>query len=184
MILKVCHVKNKYMAILEIRKYPDPILRRKTSRVENIDENLQRLIDDMFDTMYAAPGVGLAANQVGVPLSLAVIDITPKDERKDRCAPLVIINPEIVSAEGAIIEEEGCLSIPDYTESLKRFARVRVRAIDRKGEGFEIEAEGLLAKALQHEIDHLNGLLFIDRLSGLKKDVFRRRYRKLVGQKA
>lgn len=172
------------MAILEILKYPDPVLRRKTNRVAKIDDALMQLIDDMFETMYAAPGVGLAANQVGVPISLAVIDISPREKGERRSAPLVIINPEIVSMDGSVTEEEGCLSIPDYTEKVKRAAKVRVRAQERNGEWIDIEAEGLLAKALQHEIDHLNGLLFIDRLSGLKKDIFRRRYRKAQTQKA
>ncbi len=172
------------MAVLDIRKYPDPVLKRKTNRVERIDAELQRLIDDMFETMYAAPGVGLAANQVGVPLSLAVIDISPRQEKGKRSGPLVIINPVMLSMDGSVTEEEGCLSIPDYTEKISRAAKVRVRAQDRNGEELEIEAEGLLAKALQHEIDHLNGLLFIDRLSGLKKDIFRRKYRKAMSQKA
>lgn len=177
-------LKMKSMAILDIRKYPDPVLKTKTNRVERIDDKLQRLIDDMFETMYAAPGVGLAANQVGVPLSLAVIDISPRQEGEKRSGPLVIINPMILSMDGAVTEEEGCLSIPDYTEKIRRAAKVRVRAQGRNGKELEIEAEGLLAKALQHEIDHLNGLLFIDRLSSLKKDIFRRRYRKAMAQKA
>ncbi len=170
------------MAIREIRKFPDPVLRRKTGRVEAIDSSIQKLIDDMVETMYAAPGVGLAANQVGIPLQLAVIDITSREEReKGKQRPLVvIINPEILSQEGSIAEEEGCLSIPEYAETVKRAAKVRVRAQDRTGKQFEMEAEGLMAKALQHEIDHLNGLLFVDRLSPLKKSIFKRKYRKVA----
>ncbi|HEX9020012.1 MAG TPA: peptide deformylase [Nitrospirota bacterium] len=172
------------MAIREIKKYPDAVLRNKTARVERIDPSLDRLIEDMVETMRAAPGVGLAANQVGVPLQLAVIDLSARENEEQRHPLIVIINPEILSWEGSVVEEEGCLSIPDYAEKVKRAARVRVRAQDRSGKPFEIEAEGLLAKALQHEIDHLNGLLFVDRLSPLKKNIFKRRYRKALAEKA
>ncbi len=172
------------MALREIRKYPDPVLRQKTGRVETLDASLQRLIDDMVETMHAAPGVGLAANQVGIPLQVAVIDLSAREEKGQRRPLLVLINPEMLSLEGSIMEEEGCLSIPEYTEKVKRASKVNVRAQDRAGKSFEIEAEGLLAKALQHEIDHLNGLLFIDRLSPLKKDIFRRRFKKAAVQKA
>lgn len=172
------------MAIREIRKYPDPVLHQKTSRVETIDGTLRHLIEDMVETMHAAPGVGLAANQVGVPLQVAVIDLSTQEEPVRRHPLLIIINPEILSLEGAVIEEEGCLSIPEYSEKVKRAQKVKVRAQDREGKTFEIEAEGLLAKALQHEIDHLNGMLFVDRLSPLKKNIFRRRHRKAVAEKA
>jgi peptide deformylase len=171
------------MAIREIRKYPDPLLHQKTHRVETIDGTLKRLIEDMVETMHAAPGVGLAANQVGVPLQVAVIDLSMQEEPVRRHPLLVIINPEILSLEGAVIEEEGCLSIPEYSEKVKRAQKVKVRALDREGKLFEVEAEGLLAKALQHEIDHLNGLLFVDRLSPLKKNIFRRRHRKAMAEK-
>ncbi len=171
------------MALLEIRKFPDPVLRRKTDRVTKINGTIERLIDDMVETMHAAPGVGLAANQVGVSLQVAVIDLSTREEREKRHPLLVIINPEILSMEGSIIEEEGCLSIPDYAEKVKRAARVKVRAQDRTGKIFELEAEGLLAKALQHEIDHLNGLLFVDRLSTLKKSIFKRRLKKMLLEK-
>ena len=174
------------MAIREIRKYPDPVLRATTARVEAVDESISRLIEDMVETMHAAPGVGLAANQVGVPLQVAVIDISAREEKeKARRHPLVvIINPVIVSSEGSVVEEEGCLSIPDFSEKVKRAARVKVRALDRAGKPFEMEAEGLMAKALQHEIDHLNGLLFVDRLSGLKKNIFRRKLKKALAETA
>jgi peptide deformylase len=170
------------MAIREIRTYPDPVLRNKTARVETIDNSLGRLIEDMIATMHAAPGVGLAANQVGIALQLAVIDLSSRENEEQRHPLIVIINPEILSMEGSITEEEGCLSIPDYSEKVKRAARVKVRAQDRKGNVFEIEAEGLLAKALQHEIDHLNGLLFIDHLSPLKKNIFKRRFKKMAAE--
>jgi peptide deformylase len=172
------------MALREIKLYPDPVLRNKTARVERIDNSLDRLIADMVETMHAAPGVGLAANQVGVPLQLAVIDLSARENEEQRHPLLVIINPEILSMEGSVIEEEGCLSLPDYAEKVKRAARVKVRAQDRTGTLFEIEAEGLLAKALQHEIDHLNGLLFVDRLSPLKKSLFKRRFKKGLAEKA
>jgi peptide deformylase len=172
------------MAIRTIRTYPDPVLRNKTARVEKIDGSLDRLIQDMIETMHAAPGVGLAANQVGVPLQLAVIDLSGRENVEQRHPLFVIINPEILVLDGSIVEEEGCLSIPDYSEKVKRAAKVRVRAQDRTGKPFEIEAEGLLAKALQHEIDHLNGLLFVDRLSPLKKNIFKRRFKKTVAEKA
>ena len=172
------------MTTRTIRTYPDPVLRNKTARVEKIDGSLDRLIQDMIETMHAAPGVGLAANQVGVPLQLAVIDLSGRENVEQRHPLFVIINPEILSLEGSIVEEEGCLSIPDYSEKVKRAAKVKVRAQDRTGKPFEIEAEGLLAKALQHEIDHLNGLLFVDRLSPLKKSIFKRRFKKTVAEKA
>jgi peptide deformylase len=166
------------MAIRDIRIYPDPVLRTKTARVGAIDDNVKRLIEDMVETMHAAPGVGLAANQVGVSLQLAVIDLSGQEDETRRHPLLVLINPEMLSLEGSVTEEEGCLSIPDYAETVKRAAKVKVRALDRSGKPFELEAQGLLAKALQHELDHLNGLLFIDRLSPLKKNIFKRRYRK------
>ncbi len=174
------------MSVLDIRKYPDPVLRKKTQAVEKIDKSLDRLIEDMIETMHAAPGVGLAANQVGVSLQLAVIDLTSSEDRKKgKQQPiLVIINPEILSQEGSVAEEEGCLSIPEYAETVKRAAKVRVRAKDRQGKPFELEAEGLMAKALQHEIDHLNGVLFVDRLSPLKKSVFKRKYKKMALEEA
>ncbi len=170
------------MSVLEIRKFPDPVLRKKTQPVEKIDASIDRLIDDMTETMHAAPGVGLAANQVGVSLQLAVIDLTSSEDRKKgKLQPiLVIINPEMLSQEGSVVEEEGCLSIPEYAETVKRAAKVKIRAKDRQGKLFELEAEGLMAKALQHEIDHLNGILFVDRLSPLKKSVFKRKSKKMA----
>jgi peptide deformylase len=171
------------MAIREIRAYPDPVLRNRTARVEKVDESLDSLIQDLVETMHAAPGVGLAANQVGVALQLAVIDLSTREDAGDRHPLLVLINPEIISSEGTAVEEEGCLSIPDFSEKVKRAAKVKVRAQDRTGKIFDMEAAGLLAKALQHEIDHLNGLLFVDRLSPLKKNIFKRRYRKTAAEK-
>ncbi|MBI5057881.1 MAG: peptide deformylase [Nitrospirae bacterium] len=161
------------MSVREIVKYPEKVLREKTELVNDIDSALQDLIDDMIETMYAAPGVGLAANQVGVSKRLAVIDISLSEEK----VPLIVlVNPEIVHLEGEIEAEEGCLSIPDYTTVLKRAMKVAVKGFDRHGKPVEIEAEGLLARALQHEIDHLNGKLFIDRMGRIKKEFFKKRY--------
>ncbi|HAK60284.1 MAG TPA: peptide deformylase [Nitrospiraceae bacterium] len=176
-------LKSRIMAVREIRKYPDTILGKKTAPVDAIDGAIHRLIDDMVDTMHAAPGVGLAANQVGVPVQVAIIDLSAQKEYS-RHPLIVLINPEILTTKGSVIEEEGCLSIPEFVEKITRAAMVTVRAQDRSGAVFELEAEGLLAKALQHEIDHLNGMLFVDRLSQLKRNIFRRKYRKTVLQKA
>jgi len=167
------------MAVLEIKKYPDRILREKTSPVTDFGPSLQRLIDDMIETMYAAPGVGLAANQVGVAKQLLVVDVSTKE----KSAPLIVlVNPEIIHSEGESAIEEGCLSLPDYTTVIRRAERVRVRGLDRKGRVLEIEGEGLLARALQHEIDHLNGKLIIDRISRLKREWFKKRYLKHIQQ--
>lgn len=151
------------MSLLDIQVLGSPILRKETAPVKQIDDELQQLIDDMFETMYAARGIGLAAPQVGRTERLTVIDV-------DRERPLVLINPEIVVADGGMAKaEEGCLSIPEVYGEVERPAHVVVRALDRNGEPFEIEATELLARCLQHEIDHLHGKLFIDYLSMLKK---------------
>ncbi|MCC7346950.1 MAG: peptide deformylase [Variibacter sp.] len=156
------------MAIRPIIILPDPLLRRVSSPVESIDADIRRLIDDMFETMYDAPGIGLAAIQVAVPKRVVTVDIAKKDEPPN---PQVFINPEIVaSAEQKSVYEEGCLSIPDIHEDVERPATVRVRYLDRDGKPQECEADGLLATCLQHEIDHLNGVLFIDHISKLKRD--------------
>lgn len=161
------------MAIREIRKYPDEVLREKTEPVKEFDDGLQKLIDDMIETMYMAPGLGLAANQIGVLKQVMLIDISTEEEESSL---MVLVNPEIVLQEGELESEEGCLSIPDYTTIVKRAEKVKVKCLDRHGEPFEIEGEGLLAKALQHEIDHLNGILFVDRIGRIKKEFFKKRY--------
>jgi len=161
------------MAVLEIKKYPEKILREKTESVSEFDDELQKLIDDMIETMYAAPGVGLAANQVGISKQVAVIDVSVGNEESSL---IVLINPEIVYKEGEEASEEGCLSIPEYTTIVKRASKIRVKCLDREQKPCEVDAEGLLAKALQHEIDHLNGFLFIDRIGRIKKEFFRKRY--------
>lgn len=151
------------MALLDLRILPDPILRQKARRVGKIDESLQNLIDDMVDTMRKANGVGLAANQVGVLQRVVVIEIP--DEEQVR----VLINPEITRREGERVVEEGCLSIPGYRGELTRSLKVRVRALDQHGKQIRIKAEGLLAQALEHETDHINGTLYIDHLDSADK---------------
>jgi len=160
---------------------PDPVLRQKSEPLEGIDSDVDRLVTDMLETMYDAPGIGLAAIQVGVPRRLLVIDVS-KDE--DERTPLVFINPEIVTAsDERSTYEEGCLSIPDYYAEVERPASVTVRHLDRAGKEQTTEADGLLATCLQHEIDHLNGVLFIDHISKLKRDMVVKKFTKLARQK-
>jgi peptide deformylase len=163
------------MPVLEICKYPDPILLKKAKPVNKLDENLKKLIQDMIETMYQAPGIGLAANQIGRPIRIIVFDVTPKDQERK---PSVLINPEIVESEGEQTLEEGCLSVPDYYSDVKRCARVKVRGLDLEGNPMEICGEGILATVLQHEIDHLDGILFIDRISALKRTLYKKRVQK------
>jgi peptide deformylase len=167
------------MAILEILTYPNPVLRLKTKPVTVVDDRIQTIIDNMAETMYAAPGTGLAAIQVGIAESILVYDL-PSGNGPDRGRHLhVLINPVIVAAEGAALSEnEGCLSIPDFRADVRRAARVRVEALDRNGQPVVIEDDGFHAIVLQHEIDHLNGILFIDRISSLKRGIYQRRVRK------
>jgi peptide deformylase len=165
------------MAVLAIRKYGDELLRQPTEPVTEIDGAIQKLIDDMVDTMYAAPGVGLAANQVGVAKRLAVIDLSVGKRRGELH---VLINPEVVETIGDVAQEEGCLSIPDFVETVKRPEGVTVRYIDRNGEERKIFGQELMARALSHEIDHLNGRLFVDRLRGLKRDRILKKIQKLA----
>jgi peptide deformylase len=164
------------MSALEIKKYPDKILKTKASPIIEIDSILQKLIDDMAETMYAEKGVGLAANQVGILKRLCTIDVSYVDGGK---IPFIaLINPEIIEKTGAEKAEEGCLSVPDYRAIVKRSEQILVRGLDRKGKSIEIEASGLLARVLQHEIDHLDGVLFVDKLSPMKRDFFKKRYKK------
>jgi peptide deformylase len=164
------------MPKLEIITLPDPLLRKASAPVERIDSELLKLADDMLETMYAAPGVGLAAVQVGVPRRLVVLD-TSKDE--EARSPLVLVNPQIVSLGSEMrLHEEGCLSIPDVRVEIERPSVVTVRYLDREGKPQELTAEGLLATAIQHEVDHLNGKLIIDFLSRLKRDMVVRKFRK------
>ncbi len=161
------------MALLPILHYPDDRLRRRALPVETVDAGIERLIDDMLETMYDAPGVGLAAPQVDVSKRVIVVDVS---EERDR--PLALVNPEVVAREDSEEMEEGCLSVPGIYETVERAARVRVRALDRKGQGVEIEADGLLAVCLQHEIDHLDGRLFVDYLSTMKRQRIRKKLEK------
>ena len=170
------------MSIRPLVILPDPILRLVSKPVETIDEPLRKFADDMLETMYDAPGIGLAAIQVGEPLRIVVIDLAKEGEAP---APQVFINPEIVeSGDERSVYEEGCLSIPDYYAEVERPATVRVRYLDRLGKPQEIAADGLLATCLQHEIDHLNGVLFIDHISKLKRDMVVRKFKKLAKEKA
>jgi peptide deformylase len=165
------------MAILEILKYPDPRLSRIARPVENVTNNIVQLLNDMVETMYAAPGVGLAATQVGTLHRIIVLDIDHENPQKN---VYKLINPVISRAEGEILWEEGCLSVVDFTAEVRRAARIEVMALDANEKELKIEAEGLLAVALQHEIDHLDGKLFIDRISRLKRDLYTRRRKKML----
>jgi peptide deformylase len=165
------------MAILKIRKFPDPVLKEAAQPVENINGAVNTLIDSMAQTMYAAPGVGLAAPQIGESARIVVLDTKHDDPGKHL---LKLINPVIVEAEGEVIWEEACLSVIDYTADVKRAARVLVRAWTPEQKEIEIEGEDLLAVALQHEIDHLDGKLFIDRISRIKRELYRRKLKKLI----
>jgi peptide deformylase len=164
------------MSLLAIRIYPDPVLRARCREVETFDETLARLVDDMVETMHAAPGIGLAANQVGVETRVAVVDLSAGERREDL---LVLVNPELLTEAGEEEDVEGCLSIPDFTEKVTRPLAVKVRANDLAGKRFEVEAEGLLARAICHEMDHLAGKLFTDRLRGLRRERARRVLRRL-----
>ena len=161
------------MSLRTILEFPDPRLRTRAERVTRFDAELGRLVDDMFETMYAAPGIGLAATQIDVALQLVVIDIS-----EEKNAPLVFINPEILAREGTAVSEEGCLSVPGIYDDVERAAKIRVRAQDRKGEVFERDYEGTLAVCIQHEMDHINGKLFVDYLSDLKRERIRKKLEK------
>ncbi len=163
------------MSVREIKKHPDKVLKTKASPVISIDGNLQKLIDDMAETMYIGKGIGLAANQVGVLKKLCVADITPAGGK----TPLIVlINPVIIEKQGFAEAEEGCLSVPDYRAIVRRPEQILVRGIDRKGNPIEIEAGGLLARVIQHEMDHLDGVLFVDRLSPMKRNFFKKHCKK------
>lgn len=163
--------------IYSIVKFGNPVLEKPSETVTLFDEELQKLVDDMFESMYAAHGVGLAAPQIGIGRRIAVIDVTFKEDPK---AKLVLINPEIIHAEGKHTQSEGCLSIPDFRENVSRPKKVTVRAQDVHGKVFEKTGEELLARALLHETDHLNGKLYISHLSALKRDLIKRRIRKMI----
>jgi peptide deformylase len=162
------------MAKLPILEYPDPRLRTRAAPVERVDDAVRQLIDDMLETMYAAPGIGLAATQVDVHRRLVVVDVS-----QDKSAPLALVNPEIIEREGSLQVEEGCLSVPGIFDTpAPRSEKIRVRALDRQGKPFELEADGLLAICIQHELDHLEGKLFVDYLSELKRNRIRKKLEK------
>lgn len=160
---------------MKIHTYPDPVLRAHAAPVENIDEEVQNLIEEMIEIMYGAPGIGLAANQVGVLKRIIVFEGAPGESGR---TPEVLINPEIIFREGKICSEEACLSVIDFASDVNRAAQVRVQGLDRNGNLVGIEAEGLKAICLQHEIDHLDGILFIDHISSLKRSLYKRKLKK------
>ena len=165
--------------MLEILHFPDQRLRKKALPVDNVDDEIRQIVDDMFETMYAAPGIGLAATQVNIQKQIIVIDIS-----KDKTEPLVLINPEIVASDGHEEMEEGCLSVPGYYETVRRAERIRVRALDRDGNTYELETDDLLAVCIQHEMDHLDGKLFVDYLSPLKRQRIQKKLEKQTRQGA
>lgn len=161
------------MALLHILHYPDPRLRLVSAPVETVDDEINQLLDDMLETMYAAPGIGLAAPQVDVAKRIIVADVSPRGD-----APLCLINPEIIARDGVGMLEEGCLSVPGFHENVERAHYIRVRALGRDGESFELEAEGLLSVCIQHETDHLDGKLFVDYLSEIKRQRIKKKMEK------
>lgn len=171
------------MATRDIISIPDKLLRSESAAVERVDDELRRLVDDMFETMYAAPGIGLAAVQVGVPRRLITLDVVGREDEERKPEPLVLVNPRILwTSDERATYEEGCLSIPEYYAEVERPARVRVGFLDREGKPQEVEANGVLAVCLQHEIDHLDGTLFIDHLSKLKRDMVVKKFAKAAKQ--
>ena len=165
------------MAVLPILEYPDKRLREHARPIEAVTPEIQRLVDDMAETMYAAPGIGLAAPQVGVPIRLVVIDLSLG---RDPSGLITLLNPEFVEREGMQIEEEGCLSLPGFNATVARPGRATIRGIDLEGHDRVYSGEGLLARAFQHELDHLDGRVFVDRLRGIKRDLIVRRIRKQI----
>ncbi len=176
-------IEGTIMALLEVCTYPDPVLRQEAAPVDEVDRRCRKLIDDMIETMYDAPGIGLAANQVGKPIRVVTIDLQQRGE-ENQGGLIVLVNPRIVSAAGSITWEEGCLSLPEYFSKVKRANEVTVQALDKDGKPLEITASGLLAVVLQHEIDHLEGRLFIDRLGPIARDLFKRRWKKKMREEA
>ena len=168
------------MTLLPILKFPDPVLRKKAKKISTFDGSLQNLITDMLETMYDAPGVGLAAPQVGESIQLIVVNASRDEDVEDS---MVLINPEITAKEGSQVDEEGCLSVLDLTASVKRYQKITVCYQDIAGECHELTTEGRFAVILQHEIDHLNGILFIDHLSTLKRALYKKKIKKMLAKK-
>ncbi len=165
------------MAIKKILTYPNPVLRQKVETVTSFDDSLKQLASDLAETMYDAPGAGLAANQIGVCLRVAVINVSESDEEKSH---LVLVNPEIIEKEGCQVDEEGCLSVIDLTANVERYRKLLVRAQDLNGKTLEFPAEDFFARVIQHELDHLKGILFIDHLSSLKRALYKKRLKKVL----
>lgn len=168
------------MSILKIYQYPAPVLREETAVVEEFDEKLAALVQDMAETMYDAPGIGLAAPQIGKSLKLIVVDLPRKEDEQPRF--LAMVNPEIIAHEGGQIDEEGCLSVPELTAKVSRYKKLTVRYQDLEGGEHQLETEDRFAVVLQHEIDHLNGILFIDHLSSLKRSLYKKKVKKWLEQ--
>jgi len=164
------------MAIRTILKYPDPVLRQKAAPVEDFGAELEKLVSDMAETMYDAPGAGLAATQIGVQQQVVVMDVGPKEKKE----LTVLINPEIVSTEGEVVDEEGCLSVIEFSAKVKRAQKIMVRAKDMQGNSLELEAEEWFARVIQHEVDHLHGILYIDRISVLKRSLYKKKLKKIL----
>ncbi len=170
------------MAVLKLYEYPHPILKKKAQKVEKVDDDMRKFLDDMLETMYADAGVGLAAPQVGVSKRVVVIDISHEEEKMD---PLYMVNPEIIwKSEEMVCGEEGCLSVPDQRAEVERFAAVKVKYLDYNGKEQELLAEDFLAIAVQHELDHLDGILYIDRISRLKRQMLLKKLEKMRKEKA
>lgn len=166
------------MSVLKVYEYPHPVLKKKAEKVSGVDDEMRKFLDDMLETMYAAEGVGLAAPQVGVSKRIVVIDISHDDE--DRMPPLYMVNPEIVwKSDERVCGEEGCLSVPEQRAEVERYAAVKVEYIDYHGKNQTLEADGFLAIAVQHELDHLDGILYIDRISRLKRQMLLKKLQKL-----
>lgn len=169
------------MSLLKIYQYPEKVLRKETEVIDNFDEELKQLAQDMAETMYDAPGIGLAAPQIGESIKMIVVD-TSKDPEEQKVF-LTMINPEIVAHEGSQLDEEGCLSVPELTAKVKRYKNIKVSYQDLEGNSLEIDAQDRFAVVLQHEIDHLNGILFIDHLSSLKRNLYKKKVKKQLAEK-
>ena len=165
------------MTIQKILTYPHPVLRKKAEKIKKIDDGIKQLAADMGETMYNAPGVGLAANQIGVARQLIVVDVSKEENEKKY---IVLINPEISEGEGSVVGEEGCLSVLEYESKVKRFQKIRVTALDIEGNELDFEAEDRFARIIQHEVDHLHGKLFIDRISRLKLSMYKKKLKKIL----
>jgi peptide deformylase len=174
---KTTKAGKKLVKIHEVVKWPDPVLAKPAEKVTVFDAKLKQFVDEMFETMYVAQGIGLAAPQIAISQRITVIDVSFKKNPEEK---IVLINPEIIDRRGKQVEEEGCLSLPEIRDKVSRAAWVKVRAQDVNGEWFEIEGEELLSRAFQHELDHLDGILFIDRISRLKRDLTIRKMKKLI----